>query len=553
MPSTKKLLKTICGIITAILLFPSIVVCENCKAGRLISEKIGEKKELVILCLGDSITAGSYPERFQANLDKAGIPAKVLNCGMSGYTSGNYLGFMKSFSLFEIVDPDIVLLQLGTNDVTMGLDYIETGQFAKNMENIVHLIREDFYWDNEPPLVLISTILPIKVLSPQRQESVQKMIEKINADIRTLSDKFGLTLVDNFELFKNHPMWLVDGIHPNEIGYQAMADKWFASLTQLISKESNSLKKTGFIYHGTYLKHDTGKNHPESADRLRAIIKILKEKGTLSELIHIKPSPALLEWITTIHTSEYVKEVEKSCQDGKSYLHSADTIISASSYEAACLAVGGVLEAIDAVMDGKVQNAFCAIRPPGHHALKNKAMGFCLFNNVAIGARYIQKKYGLSKVLIVDWDVHHGNGTQDTFYNDPSVLYFSIHQYPFYPGSGSEEEKGAGKGFGYNINVPLSAGCGNEEYIKAFEEKLKPEALEFNPDFVIISAGFDAYKDDPLGGMKVTTKGFAKMTRIVKEIAEEYCNGRIVSVLEGGYNLDGLARSVKAHISVLQE
>ena len=513
----------------------------------------GEREELVILCVGDSITAGSYPEKLQISLDNIGIPAKVLNCGMSGYTSGDYLRFMKSFGLFKIVKPDIVLLQLGTNDVRMGPDYIETGQFAKNMENIVHLIREDFYWDNEPPLVLISTILPIKVLSLPRQKSVQKMIEKINADIRALSDKSDIPLLDNFALFKDHHEWLMDGVHPNEKGYQAMADNWFNSLTKIISKKSNSSGKTGFIYHKSYLSHNTGKSHLESPDRLKAIIKHLRKENIYSQLVHIEPAPSSSKWITTIHTPEYVEHVKESCKNGKKYLDSPDVLISQQSYEVACLAVGGVLKAIDAVIDGKVQNAFCAVRPPGHHALKDRAMGFCLFNNVAIGARYIQKKYKLQKVLIIDWDVHHGNGTQDAFYDDSSVLYFSIHQYPFYPGSGSEEEKGVGKGFGYNINVPLSAGCGDKEYIKVFEEKLKPKALDFNPDFVIISAGFDAYKDDPLGGMKVTTKGFAEMTRIVKEIAEECCNGRFVSVLEGGYNLDGLARSVEAHISVLQE
>ena len=315
----------------------------------------------------------------------------------------------------------------------------------------------------------------------------------------------------------------------------------------------NFSRKTGFVYHKSYIQHNTGKNHPESADRLKGIIKHLKEKNLFSKLTLIEPSPAPLKWIATIHTSGYIEEVKQSSQVGKRYLHSPDTVISARSYEVARLAVGGVLEAIDAVMDGKVKNAFCAVRPPGHHALKNRAMGFCLFNNVAIGARYIQKKYKLSKVLIVDWDVHHGNGTQATFYDDPTVLYFSTHQYPFYPGSGSEREKGTGKGFGYNINVPLPAGCGDKEYKKAFEEILKPKAIEFNPDFVLISAGFDAHKDDPLGGMNVTAKGFAELTKIVKEIAGKCCEGRLVSVLEGGYNLDGLADSVETHILVLQK
>jgi acetoin utilization deacetylase AcuC-like enzyme len=279
----------------------------------------------------------------------------------------------------------------------------------------------------------------------------------------------------------------------------------------------------------------------------------------LSQLATPTPLPDFSVWLTTVHTPQYVQRVRKGCQKGEKYLDSMDTHISPKSYDVAVTAVGGVLLAIDGTMEGKFRNAFCAIRPPGHHAIKDRAMGFCLFNNVAIGTRYIQQKYGLSKVLIVDWDVHHGNGTQDLFYDDPTVLYFSIHQYTFYPGSGywwmggSEEEKGTGKGFGYNINVPLKAGGGDNVYQKAFELRLRPKAIEFNPDFVLISAGFDAHKDDPLGEMNVTAGGFAEMTSIVKELAEKCCEGRLVSVLEGGYNLDGLADSVEAHISVLQK
>jgi acetoin utilization deacetylase AcuC-like enzyme len=322
-------------------------------------------------------------------------------------------------------------------------------------------------------------------------------------------------------------------------------------MVSLFSHWSFAVAKTGFVYHESYTRHDTGKTHPERPERLKAIIKRLEERDLLSKLTLIEPSTAPLEWIAAVHAPEYIEEVRQSCKVGGGYLHSPDTTISPHSYEVARLAVGGVLKAIDAVMAGEVKNAFCAVRPPGHHALKDRAMGFCLFNNVAIGARYIQKRYGLSKVLIVDWDVHHGNGTQTAFYDDPTVLYFSVHQYPFYPGTGSEEERGTGKGFGYNINAPLPVGCGDEEYRKVFEEILKPKAIEFDPDFVLISAGFDAHKDDPLGGMKVTSKGFAKLTEIVREIAERCCEGRVVSVLEGGYNLDGLAESVEAHISAL--
>ena len=505
-----KILKNIPNIIVIFLLFAGNTYCQT-----------KTKEELVILCIGDSITAGSYPEKLQAKLNKAKIPAKVLNCGMCGYTSGDYLRFMKSFGLFKIISPDIVLLQLGTNDVREDYAYTETEKFIENMKNIIRLMKEKLY-KNKPPIVLLSTIPPIKSTGfIFTERSARRVIEEINPAIRKISDELNLPLVDNFKLFEEHPEWLIDGIHPDDRGYQAMAENWFNLIKKIIKKSDP--QKTGFIYHESYLEHNTGENHPERPERLKSIINRLKQKKIFSQLIHIQPEPAPVEWIITVHSPEYVERVRESCQSGKKYLDSIDTPISKESYRIARLAVGGVLKAIDAVMEGKVRNAFCAIRPPGHHALKDRAMGFCIFNNVAIGARYIQKKYGLSKVLIVDWDVHHGNGTQDIFYNDPTVLYFSIHQYPFYPGSGDREERGAGKGFGYNINVPLPAGSGDKEYIRAFKEILRPKAIDFNPDFILISAGFDAYKDDPLGEMKVTAEGFAELTRIVKEIAEECC------------------------------
>jgi acetoin utilization deacetylase AcuC-like enzyme len=310
---------------------------------------------------------------------------------------------------------------------------------------------------------------------------------------------------------------------------------------------------TGLIYDAIYLKHDTGAGHPERPERLTAILDRLEQKGVLQHLARLKPAPASLEWITTVHTPEYVERVRKSCQAGAGYVDTMDTPVSRGSYEVALNAVGGVQSAIDAVMAGTVRNAFCAVRPPGHHALKDKAMGFCLFNNVAIAAKYIQKKHKLGKVLIVDWDVHHGNGTQAMFYDDPTVFYFSTHQSPFYPGTGGAEERGVGKGLGFTRNVPLAAGCGDAEYKKAFLEELKPAAAAFKPDFVLVSAGFDAAKDDLLGRMKVTPEGFAELTRIVKGIAEQYCHGRLVTLLEGGYNLESLAASVEAHVRVLMQ
>jgi acetoin utilization deacetylase AcuC-like enzyme/formylglycine-generating enzyme required for sulfatase activity len=309
--------------------------------------------------------------------------------------------------------------------------------------------------------------------------------------------------------------------------------------------------KTGFVYDDIYLQHETTPGHPERPERLTAILGRLQTTGLYTRLVPITPHAAAAKWIETIHTPAYVARVKRSCEEGEPYLDSGDTPISTKSYEAAVMAAGGVLAAVDAVMRGEVTNAFCAIRPPGHHATADRAMGFCIFNNVAIGTRYVQKQYNLAKVLIVDWDVHHGNGTQAAFYDDPSVLYFSVHQYPFYPGSGSEAEKGRGKGLNYTINVPLPRGSGDEEYVEVFEKRLRPAARVFAPDFVFVSAGFDAHEDDTLGGMRVTTEGFGRLTRIVKEIADGSCKGRLVSVLEGGYNLEGLAAAVETHLRVL--
>ncbi len=315
--------------------------------------------------------------------------------------------------------------------------------------------------------------------------------------------------------------------------------------------QTQKTSKTALVYDDIYLEHKTTEGHPESSQRLVAITESLKASGLYSQLFKLSPKPVPSEWLTKVHSPEYIRRVKKSCENNAGYLDSMDVPISTQSYEAALAAAGGVLSAIDAVVEKKVTNAFCAVRPPGHHALKDKAMGFCIFNNVAVGARYIQKKHNLSDILIVDWDVHHGNGTQAMFYEDPSVLYFSTHQYPFYPGTGSEAEKGVGKGLNYNINVPLPIGSGDADYVKVFKEKLEPAALAFSPDFVLISAGFDAHKDDLLGGMKITAEGFAQLTQIVKDISEKCCEGRLVSVLEGGYGLEGLAASVEAHIQVL--
>ena len=306
----------------------------------------------------------------------------------------------------------------------------------------------------------------------------------------------------------------------------------------------------GFAFHPDCLQHDPGPYHPEHPDRLTAIVRHLGASTIWPRLQPLTPTLAAPETIALVHPPIFIDTIEHACLEGPTSLD-PDTVASLGSWQAARLAVGAVTLAIDAVMKGSVRSAFCAVRPPGHHALADRAMGFCLFNNVAIGAKYAQQQHRLSRILIVDWDVHHGNGTQAIFYDDPSVFYFSTHQYPLYPGTGSSDEIGEGKGRGTTLNVPLPAGSGDAEIIKAFEEKLLPAANTFKPELILISAGFDAHRNDPLAQLNVTEAGYAKLTELVVAISRAHCPGRIVSVLEGGYNLTALGRSIEAHLHVL--
>ena len=311
------------------------------------------------------------------------------------------------------------------------------------------------------------------------------------------------------------------------------------------------MKPTGLVYHPDYLLHDTGAGHPENKERLIFLMDYLEKKGILSKFKMIQPIlNHSLEWIGKVHTKDYIETVKETCEKGNGALD-MDTIVSADSFKVALLAVEGTLKGVDEVMEGNLKNAFCAIRPPGHHAEKEKGMGFCIFNNVAVAAVYLLEKYGLKKVLIVDWDAHHGNGTQKTFYQDPKVCYFSLHQFPLYPGTGSEGEEGEGKGKGFTLNMPMAPGSGDLEYIETFQNIFYPMALKFSPEFVLVSAGFDSHQDDPLSDLKVTTEGFNKITQVVKDLADKCCQGKIVSVLEGGYNLKALSSSVEAHLEAL--
>jgi acetoin utilization deacetylase AcuC-like enzyme len=318
----------------------------------------------------------------------------------------------------------------------------------------------------------------------------------------------------------------------------------------LLNQEKRTVN-TSLVEDKIYLKHDTGEFAWENVRRLKALHDGLKDANILESLHPIAPQKAGTEWVALAHKKEYIEIVKKDAESGAKQLSTGHTLLSKESYDVALWAVGGVLAACDAVMEGKTRNAFCAVRPPGHHAMRDKGMGFCIFNNAGVAARYLQKKYGVGKVLIVDWDVHHGNGTQDIFYEDGSVFYFSTHQWPWYPFTGSEEETGEGEGRGTTLNAPLPAGSGDKDLIAAFENKLLPSALKFKPEFVLISAGFDSRNADPLGRFRVTDEGFKKLTRIMLHIASESAEGRLVSILEGGYSMKGLSMAVPAHIEAL--
>ena len=309
------------------------------------------------------------------------------------------------------------------------------------------------------------------------------------------------------------------------------------------------MNKTGYISDPFYLKHKN-EPHPENPGRLNAIQKNIESSKYYNNLTLIQPRKATVEDIAKVHGTGYIRSVEDSCRNGVRNLD-ADTVISSDSYQAALLSAGAGLEALDKILEGTVGNAFCAVRPPGHHAEQNKAMGFCLFNNVGVIARYAQDVKKLEKVFIFDWDVHHGNGTQHSFYKDSSVYYSSIHQYPFYPGTGGVDETGTGDGLGSNLNLPMRAYSCDTDYINAIEHKLIPVIQKFNPDLIIISAGFDAHENDPLAQINLSTECYGKMTQKLMEVANDVCDGRILSMLEGGYDYSALADSVQLHVETL--
>jgi acetoin utilization deacetylase AcuC-like enzyme len=309
--------------------------------------------------------------------------------------------------------------------------------------------------------------------------------------------------------------------------------------------------RTALLLDPVYRRHDTGPGHPETPERCAVLETAFERSGYDKKLHRVKTRAATQDELLLCHTPAYVGIAKRDIAAGRDQLSTGDTSVSPETWEVAVTAVGGVLNAVDTVLGKTARNAFCVVRPPGHHATPDRGMGFCVFNNVAIAARYAQKKHGLGNVLIADWDVHHGNGTQDIFYKDPTVLFFSTHQWPWYPGTGRAVDTGEGPARGTKINCPLPAGSGREEILSAFRSRLLPAARDFKPELVLISAGFDSRAGDPLGRFMLSDADFAEMTGLLCEIADRSAAGRVVSVLEGGYSLSGLSTAVLAHVAEL--
>jgi len=308
---------------------------------------------------------------------------------------------------------------------------------------------------------------------------------------------------------------------------------------------------TGILYHNDFLNHDTGLGHPERSERLKVITEELKKAEFSDKLIWDEPRLATTDEIAYVHSKNYIEHVKSTSESGPQYLDSSDTPVSKGSYTAALRAAGAMLTGIDGILEGKYINAFCPVRPPGHHARYSMAMGFCLFNNIAIGARYLKYKHNIQKILIVDFDVHHGNGTEEMLTGDNDILYFSIHQHPHYPGTGLSTKVYSHSGGIFDFPIP--PGCDEDVYMKVLKGQLSDFVNMFEPDFILISAGFDAHEDDPLSDINLTSESYYRITKEVVNFAEIHCDGKIVSTLEGGYNLKVLAESARYHVKALTE
>ena len=315
--------------------------------------------------------------------------------------------------------------------------------------------------------------------------------------------------------------------------------------------QASASRRTGFVYDPACLRHDPGRGHPERSARLVATMDRLVHEPWFGELARVEAPACPVEWLESVHAPEYVERAQTACRQGASFLDVPDVGVSRDSFDVARIAAGAGLALADRLMAGEIDNGFSLARPPGHHAERALALGFCLFNNVAILARYLQGAHGLERILVLDWDVHHGNGTQHTFEEDPTVLYASLHQYPFYPGTGAASEEGTGRGKGATLNCPMPAGARDDLYEEAFRNRLLPAIDAFRPDAILLSAGFDAHADDPLAAVEISTGCYRWMSERILEAAERHAGGRVLSLLEGGYSLEALPECVAVHLECL--
>jgi len=314
-------------------------------------------------------------------------------------------------------------------------------------------------------------------------------------------------------------------------------------------RQATIMSRSAVVIDPEFLKHEPGEFHPERPERLKALLELTNAlHGGMVQIL--PPRQAKIAEIEACHDSQYI-DLVRSTSETNGYALDGDTVTCADSFGTAVLAVGGFLRLLETMAADELQNGFAMVRPPGHHALRDRAMGFCLFNTIAIGAEYLKNHYGAKRILVMDWDVHHGNGTQDSFYGDPSVLYISTHQYPYYPGTGAMDEVGTGKGEGYTVNIPLPAGCGDDEYLGVFKQIVMPIAAKYEPEWVLVSAGFDPHRQDPLGGMLVTEEGFATMASLLLNLAQKFAGGKVAFLLEGGYNIKALKSSVAAVLQII--
>jgi acetoin utilization deacetylase AcuC-like enzyme len=313
------------------------------------------------------------------------------------------------------------------------------------------------------------------------------------------------------------------------------------------------MRRTGLLYDKRFTLHETGPGHPESPERLKVMLRGLEEANLLPKLIPVPAAAAKMQWIEKVHSPKYIHRFEEACTLDLGELDSHDNQICTQTFETALLAVGGILNSVDMLMEGKIDNAFCAVRPPGHHAEMKEPLGFCFLNNVAIAARYLQIRWNVGRVGIVDFDVHHGNGTQHIFEEDPNVFYYSIHEHPSfaYPGTGREFEKGSGPGLGTTLNSTVLPGQGDEEYRRKITRDLFPAFDEFMPEVILVSAGFDAHAADDMSDIKLSTEGYSWMMKRIYRMAVQYADGRLISVLEGGYSLDLLPELIRNHVRIL--